>query len=66
VTDVVSINMIERTALLDDGRTVPITNLFDAVGEETDDPREAVSFVCGAGRQWISDSIDHFDKVTIQ
>ena len=36
-----------RVALLDDGTTVPITNLLDEFGDETDDPDEAVTFVAG-------------------
>ena len=63
--DVELLNLPERTAILTDGSAVPITNLFDAAGAETDDPSEAVSFVCGAGSCWISDRIDSFQQATI-
>lgn len=53
-----------RTALLTDGSAVPIT-LFDALGDETDDLAEAVSFMCGAGRVWVSDRLDSFEAVRV-
>ena len=39
--------------MLSDGRVVPATNLFDAEGDETADPAEAVTFVAGADRDWF-------------
>jgi hypothetical protein len=46
--------MRARLAFLSDGREVPITNLFDAVGQETVDAALAVSFVAGKGDEWFS------------
>lgn len=60
-----AISLPTRTVFLEDGRILPITNLFDAIGEETADPDEAVSFVCGSGRLWISDRLDSFEAATI-
>lgn len=60
-----AISLPLRTVFLEDGRALPITNLLDAIGEETTDPEEAVSFVCGSGRLWLSDRIDSFQQATI-
>jgi hypothetical protein len=64
--DVQALNLTGRLALLTDGTTVPITNLFDLAGDETDDLAEAVSFVCGTGQHWWSDLISAFSPVTVQ
>jgi len=62
--DVEAINVAERIALLSDGSSAPITNLFDADGEETVDADEAVAFVAGAGAQWFAGRIDSYQRVT--
>lgn len=41
MADVIALNLGQREAFLDDGRTCPITNMLDADGDETDDPEEA-------------------------
>ncbi len=38
MTDVVFVNVRKRFALLTDDRIVPVTNLFDVVGDDTNDP----------------------------
>jgi hypothetical protein len=63
--DVHTLNVSGRQAILTDGRVVPITNLFDACGEETDDLDEAVSFVCGEGDEWFSDLLSSFETAAI-
>lgn len=63
--DIQALSVPRRLAFLTDGSTVPITNLFDAWGDETDDASEAVSFVCGAGRVWLSDRLDRFETVRV-
>lgn len=55
-----AINLPDRIAVLDTGDVVPITNLFDCLNDETDDPAEAVTFVAGAGRQWFAGRCDAF------
>lgn len=64
--DIQALHVASRTAILTDGATVPITNLFDAWGDETDDSAEAVSFVCGAGNVWLSDRLDSFERAPLQ
>lgn len=64
--DIQALNIPARLALLTDGRTVPITNLYDAAGDETEDACDAVVFVCGEGRVWLSDLIASFEAVTVQ
>lgn len=63
--DIQALSLSQRLAFLTDGSAVPITNLFDAWGEETDALEQAVSFVCGAGRVWLSDRLDRFETVTV-
>lgn len=63
---IVSINLGKRLALLDDGRTVPITTLMDKWGEDTDDTESAVVFVAGAGTMWFSDLLSSYESVTTQ
>lgn len=63
--DIQALSLPQRLAFLTNGATVPITNLFDAWGDETDDLASAVSFVCGAGRVWLSDRLDRFVTVTV-
>jgi LDH2 family malate/lactate/ureidoglycolate dehydrogenase len=58
-----ALNIPQRLALLSDGSTVPITNLFDALGDETTDPAEAVAFVCGRSGHWLCDLIANFETV---
>lgn len=49
-----SINVKGRTAITNTGQAVPITNLFDGDGKETEDPEQALSFVAGSGGIWFS------------
>lgn len=60
-----AINRFGMVALLDDGTTVPITNLFDADGEETDDPDEAVTFVAGEGDRWFTGECADYAEVSV-
>lgn len=48
-----AINLGTRTALLDNGGTVPITNLLDNNGDETDCVESAIGFVAGEGSTWF-------------
>lgn len=41
------LNLTRRVMEYDDGYQVPITNMLDSEGEETDDPDEAVVVVGG-------------------
>jgi hypothetical protein len=61
---VVSLNLTKRFAVLSDDRIVPVTNLFDIVGEETTDEDEAVSFVAGADSEWFGGPLAAFDQVS--
>lgn len=58
--DIYSINLERRLALLDDDAVVPITNMFDADGVDTDDPAEAFTFVCGRHDCWLSAKVGDF------
>jgi hypothetical protein len=51
----VEINLDARRIRLDNGAVVPIINMFDDEGQDTDDPDEAVSIVAGDDTQgWYS------------
>lgn len=63
---VVSVNLGRREALLSDGRVVPVTNLLDADGKDTDDAAEAVGFVSGAGSEWFVDLVSDFEASPVQ
>lgn len=65
MTEIQALSLTQRLAFLTDGSAVPITTLFDAWGDETGDLADAVSFVCGAGRVWLSDRLDRFVTVTV-
>jgi len=64
--DVDAINAFTRFAVLNDGTTVPVTGLYDADGEETNDPDQAVTFVAGEGDRWFSGLCSEFEEVTAQ
>lgn len=66
MSGVVALHLTDRLALLADDRQVPITNLFDADGDETADPAEAVAVVCGEGMEWYSVNLAEFDKARVQ
>lgn len=63
---VVSVNLGRREALLSDGRVVPVTNMLDADGDDTEDPAEAVGFVSGAGSEWFVDAVSDFEGASVQ
>jgi hypothetical protein len=62
--DVQAINLGRMLAMMGCGETCPITRLFDHDGDETDDPEEAVSFICGPtpGGKWITDLVADYDN----
>lgn len=47
MVEVVAINLTRRLVHTSDDRTLPITNLINVFGEDTDEPEEAVVLVCG-------------------
>jgi hypothetical protein len=51
---IVAVNLEKGLAFLDDGTAVPVTNMFDSDGQDTDDFTESASFVAGPGPggQW--------------
>lgn len=62
---VVRFNLTRRIAWIvgEDGLEyeAPITNLFDELGDETDDDSAAKRFVAGSGDVWIADWIENFE-----
>lgn len=62
MSQIAAINRSQRLALLDDDSTVPITTLFDAEGDETNDMAEATAFVAGRDRLWFSHAFADFEE----
>jgi hypothetical protein len=55
-----------RLVVLDDGTECPITNLFDAEGDETDDIDEATAAVAKIDDDnWLSIDLTQFDPVVV-
>lgn len=67
MTDIAAINLSNKTAVLDDGVTVVIDQMFDQDGDETDDPDIAVSAVVPLpdGR-WAVVLLDEYEGVSLQ
>jgi hypothetical protein len=67
MVDIAAINLSNKTAVLDDGVTVLIDQMFDQDGEETDDPDLAVSAVVPLpdGR-WAVVLLDEYEGVSLQ
>lgn len=65
MVEVVAINLTRRLAHLNNDRTVPITNLIDYAGEETDDIEEAVAFVCGEPGFWLAVAIKEYEPEAV-
>ena len=59
---VVAFSLRQALMQLSDGALVAITNLYDAWGDETDDPSEAVAFVAGPDERglWWQCAIEDF------
>lgn len=62
MVEVVAINLARRLAHLSNDRTIPITNMIDADGEDTDEIGEAVVLVCGEHGFWLAVSILGFQR----
>ncbi len=57
-----------RMVITEDGQTLPITNMFDADGDECDDVDDAVTCVAGSDKDglWLSIDFSVMEKVTLQ
>lgn len=60
-----ALNITARLYLDSDGRAYPVTNWFDADGDECA-PEEAVAAVAGEGDRWFSFAISDFEGVPTQ
>ena len=59
-------NRAKRFALTDRGEVCQITNLFDAYGDETDDPFEAVAAVAELdASHWFSIDLTQFENASV-
>jgi len=62
---IIAVNLDQGYAVRDDLATVPILALFDAEGDETTDPAEAVAFTAGTRNQRWTEMLAPFVKVTV-
>lgn len=63
---IVAVNRAQRFALTDRGDVCPIRNFFDAFGDETDDPSEAIAAVAELDADhWFSIDLTKFEPVTV-
>jgi hypothetical protein len=58
-----AVNLGRRTYIRD-GAAFPITDLFDAAGDKTDDPAEAVFAVAGREGEWYALNLSEFQGGT--
>ena len=64
MTRIVAFSLTGKWAELDDGRQVPLTNMFDADGGETHDPDLCDMFVAGSdATQWFVYRVADFEAV---
>lgn len=63
--DIAMVNRQRRIAVMEDGQILPVTNLYDVDGEETEDVTCAVSCVVGpdAAGFWYSVDLTAFEQV---
>jgi hypothetical protein len=61
-----AINLSQRLFVASDGYTFPIVTLFDADGDETDDPCEAVACVAGVEGRWHAINLEDFSAGAFQ
>lgn len=54
------VNLAGRYVITDDGGQYPITRLYDAWGDETDEITEAIACVAGAGQMWLNIALPSF------
>ena len=66
--DISAVNVSERIAVTEDGQHLPITNLMDEWGDETEDSGKAVFCVAGPDRHgmWVSVDLAVFKRATLQ
>jgi len=64
---VFAVNLSQRLALMTDNSVREITNMFDAAGEDTEDPAAAVSCVVkNAEDSWFAVRLPEFERTTLQ
>ncbi len=61
----VLVNLTQRFAIREDNSVVPITHLFDAFGEETDDDEAAFTIVAGDDRCWFAQPLSELEPLNL-
>lgn len=62
MTFIQCVSLRRRHAFTDDGRELPVTNMFDIFGDETSDPGLCVTFVCGSSEEWYVERTEDYDR----
>lgn len=58
---VTAISLTRKSVLLNDGRTMPITDTLDDDGLPTDDLGDTIAVVAGEGAVWFMELVDDFE-----
>lgn len=58
----IAISMDRATLIMSDASELPVTELFDELGEDTDDWDRAVSLCAGEGKTWYDALIRAFER----
>ncbi len=68
MTEVACVHRQRREAVTEDGQVLPITNMIDRFGDDTDDVDDAVTCVAGPDRdgRWLTIVFDQFTSAAVQ
>lgn len=65
IMTLIAVNFRDNFVVTEDGRRLPITNLFDEDNMPTAYWQDAASFVAGAGGEWYAGRTSDWIEVTI-
>jgi hypothetical protein len=64
--EVVRLDFVENVLETNDHRVLPIAHLFDALGRQTRDHRNAVLCVAGTTGNWLGVKLRKFSRTSLQ
>ena len=66
--EIACVNRALRVAVTEDGQELPVTNMFDGDGDETDDVDAAVTCVAGPDKDglWLTIDFAEMESVVMQ
>lgn len=68
MTEVSCVNLKERIAITEDGQSLPVTDMFDEWGGDSNDIKECVVCVAGpdSAGKWLTIDFRDMEKVVMQ